>query len=145
MLDGLRGNRNKATPNNHNGRSDAMKLNYTQLLNTFLFRREWGNTISLLSDAEAGMLIKAIIAHTNGQSAGKMLEKYPKLRIIACVIIGKMEKSAKRFLENKYKADDDNLDIELPPDNMEMLKDNEEQQCIASPEIVSGNNIEEKL
>ena len=41
--------------------------NYSQAIETFLFRKSWGEIFQALPDEKAGQLIKAIYAHVNGE------------------------------------------------------------------------------
>lgn len=42
-------------------------LNYAKMLDTFLFRRSWGEVFKALTDEEAGKLIKAVYLFTEGE------------------------------------------------------------------------------
>lgn len=42
--------------------------NYSLAMETFLFRKSWGELFQALPDKEAGALIKAVYAHVNGES-----------------------------------------------------------------------------
>lgn len=42
--------------------------NYSQFMQSFLFRRAWGEILQTLPDEKAGQMFKAIFAHTNGES-----------------------------------------------------------------------------
>lgn len=43
--------------------------NYSRAMETFLFRKSWGEIFQALPDEKAGQLIKAIYAHVNGEGA----------------------------------------------------------------------------
>lgn len=41
--------------------------NYSECINTFIFRKSWGEIFRTLPSEKAGRLIKAICAYTNGE------------------------------------------------------------------------------
>ena len=41
--------------------------NYSQLIETFILRKSWGEIFHALTDEKAGQLIKAIYDHVNGE------------------------------------------------------------------------------
>lgn len=43
--------------------------NYSRAIDTFLFRKSWGEIFKALPDEKAGQLIKAISIHINGEDA----------------------------------------------------------------------------
>lgn len=77
--------------------------NYAAQINTFVFRRTWAELINLTTDEDAGKLIKAICAHTRGESASEYLtnKDSPHLLPAAAVIINDIERNAKRFLSKR--------------------------------------------
>ena len=42
--------------------------NYCKEMNSFIFKRSWGEIFQTLPDEKAGQLIKAIYTHTNGSA-----------------------------------------------------------------------------
>ena len=84
-------------------KSEESNRKYTAHINTFIFRRPWGELMSLLPDEDAGKLIKAICAHTRGEDAYKYLADRDGLHLSAAVsaIITDIERSSKRFLSKR--------------------------------------------
>lgn len=78
-----------------------MSKNYTQFSNSFLFRRLWAEAICLLSDEDAGRIVKAIFTHTRGGSASKKLEDRPDLRPLAASIVASLEAASKRWIASR--------------------------------------------
>ena len=76
------------------------RQSYSKYINTFIFRRTWAELICLLSDEDAGKLIKAIFTHTKGESAGEYLTAIDgeHLKPAASAIISAIERNAQHFL-----------------------------------------------
>ena len=81
-----------------------MSTNYTTLLDTFLFRRSWGEVFSALSDEEAGELIKAIYRYADG--LGRDPEKKEIISVYK-MIIRQLNYSARRYAVKIGIADDE--------------------------------------
>ncbi len=69
---------------------------YAEALTTFLFKRSWSAIFSALPDPEAGQLIKAVIAYTEGQDPE--LED-PVLNSIYQAMAADLDGNALRYLE----------------------------------------------
>ena len=70
--------------------------NYSQAMETFLFRKSWGEIFRALPDEKAGQLIKAIYAHTTGEGAA--LED-KTVNSILKTITKEMDLSAYKYLK----------------------------------------------
>lgn len=88
-----------------------MSKRYSEYSNNFLFRRVWAEAICLLSDEDAGRMIKAIFTHTRGGSAFKELENSPELRPLAASIIASLEVAAKRWLDSRGSTPKTSMEI----------------------------------
>lgn len=71
-----------------------MNKNYTLCLDTFLFRRSWGELFTSLPDEQAGQLIKAVYAYCNGTES--QLE-HPELQVWYNVITKQLNYSARKY------------------------------------------------
>lgn len=80
-----------------------MSRNYSAHISTFVFRRTWAELINLMTDDDAGKLIKAICVHTRGENACEYLTNIDSAHLLpaATVIINDIERDAKRFLTKR--------------------------------------------
>ena len=76
-----------------------MKKNYVKELDTFLFRRSWGELILSLSDEDAGKIIKGLYRFANGEDTPP--EKFDSytLASVYSMIRNQLNYSARRFTE----------------------------------------------
>ena len=70
--------------------------NYSVQIETFLFRRSWGEAFLALTDAQAGELIKAIYLYTEG---GEPIIEDTMLRSIYGMMIKQLNISAKKYVQ----------------------------------------------
>ena len=70
--------------------------NYSRAMETFLFRISWGEIFKALPDEKAGQLIKAIVAHVNGEDADL---KDETLNSILKALTKEIDLSAHRYLK----------------------------------------------
>lgn len=70
--------------------------NYTTNINTFLFRRSWGEAFADLTDEQAGKLIKAVYGYIEGYDT---LPDEPELKTIYKLIVKQLNHSAKKYLD----------------------------------------------
>lgn len=82
-----------------------MKTNYSMQMDTFIFRRTWGEALKDLTDAEAGQLIKAVCAFTDGEFTEF---EDGSLNTLYKMITGQLNYSAKRYMKKveRYSADE---------------------------------------
>ena len=78
--------------------------NYSQAMETFLFRKSWGEIFRGLSDEKAGQLIKAIYTHATGESV--TLED-TTLNSILKTITKEIDLSAYKYLKRAGYFDED--------------------------------------
>lgn len=80
--------------------------NYSKYMNTFIFRKIWGEYILLFSDEDAGKLIKAVFQHTAGESASEYLQDRKDLLRVAARMIHVLETNSISHLEKIGKLDE---------------------------------------
>lgn len=73
--------------------------NYAKSLETYLFRKSWGNIFKTLPDEKAGMLIKSIYAFVEGEE--NTLED-PELTTFYKVITQQINHSSRKYLHNLW-------------------------------------------
>jgi hypothetical protein len=80
---------------------------YAEALNTFLFKRSWGEIFIALPDEQAGQLIKAIYNYTCGEDP--VIEDRT-LQSVCKAITADLDGSAFRYLDKAgyFKEDKDN-------------------------------------
>ena len=79
-----------------------MKTNYTKNIDTFLFRRCWGDLFLGLSDADAGKIIKALYRYTNGEETPPKDFGDRTLVSVYSMIIRQLNYSSRRFIEKRF-------------------------------------------
>lgn len=77
---------------------NEVDISYISKVNTVIFRRAWGTLFDIVSDKDAGRLIKAIFATMNGEEVD--LSDNKTLFNLYLTIILQLEDSAEKF----YKA-----------------------------------------
>lgn len=70
--------------------------NYTAEIDTFLFRRSWGEAFKGLTDVQAGQLIKAIYLFVEGEDAEP---EDPALKALYKVITAQLNHSSRKYLK----------------------------------------------
>lgn len=73
--------------------------NYTKDLNTYLFRRSWGELINAMSDEEAGKLLKAIYLYADGVEISADQLGTELLACVCRMIIRQLNHSSKKHLK----------------------------------------------
>ena len=87
-----------------------MSKNYVKELNTYLFRKSWGELFSVLSDEYTGKLLKAVYSYADGAETYPENINKPLLSGIYKMIIGQLNSSSKKHLKRlaeKAAADQD--------------------------------------
>ena len=79
------------------------EINYAAQLDTFIFRRAWGDILKDFSDEDVGAIIKAVFAYMDGKETF-FSEK--TTRTVYRIITGQLNYSARKYLYKNNRLDE---------------------------------------
>lgn len=118
-----------------------MSKNYVKELNTYLFRKSWGELFSALSDEDTGKLVKAIYSYGEGAESYPENINKPLLSGIYKMIIGQLNSSSKKHL--KRLAEKAAADQDKSPDNSQDIDQNSGQSISQETDQDTGQDIDQ--
>ena len=77
-------------------------INYATQIDTFLFRRAWADVLKDFSDEDAGALMKAVFAYTEGNET---VFGNATMNTVYRIMTRQMNHSAKRYLDGAKKKE----------------------------------------